>query len=261
MRIAAWDEFLSGGWRIEGPVGLTIGVFDGVHLGHRKLLSEVTGSNTPSVVVTFRENPALVLSGRDFPGSLLSFRQKLSRLESLGVDYALAIDFSNRLSKLSGRAFIELLRQHLTLEKIAVGYDFRFGRDKDTDAVALRALFMDSETAVRVTEPVLYKGSAVSSSRIRGCIRDGELAEARGMLGADHCLDLRDVVPAPRRNGDNRIVSIRKSDIRQCLPEKGSYPVSCEAEAASLAGLLTIHTDTVELELESGGKILEARFL
>jgi riboflavin kinase/FMN adenylyltransferase len=261
MTVVTWSDFLSGKRPRTEAVNLTVGVFDGVHLGHRRLLSEVTGRRGLSLVVTFVENPAYLLSRDGFQGSILTFRQKMERFEALSVDFVVAIDFSEQLSRLSGKAFIGLLRENLTIKKIAVGFNFRFGRGRDTDADALRKMFRGSESEVSVAEPVLYDGSAVSSSRIRACIGEGAFRDAREMLGTGHCLDLRDVPAASDTLGDNRIKSIRKSDIRQCLPAAGSYPVSCEAETAVVSGLLTIHEDFVKLELESGGKITSARFL
>jgi riboflavin kinase / FMN adenylyltransferase len=261
MRSTTWENLISGGYRFPDPVSLTIGVFDGVHLGHRKLLSEVISGPGISLVVTFAESPALVLSRGSFPGPIMTFRQKLRTLEALGVEATVSIDFSEQLSRLSGKAFIALLKENLSIRKVAVGYNFRFGRDKDADADALRKMFSRPETEVSVTEPILYKGSAVSSSRIRACIREGALGEARAMLGAAHSLDLRDVHPLPHCDGDSRIMRIRKIDIRQCLPDKGSYPVSCEAETAAVSGQLTVREDVVELELEACGKITKAIFL
>ena len=261
MRTTAWEELISARSRITGPVSLTIGMFDGVHRGHRKLLSEVISGPGKSLVVTFVDSPAPIVSRGTLAVPLMTFRQKLRTFEALGVDEVVAIDFSEQLSRLSGKAFAALLKDNLAIRKVAVGYDFRFGRDKDADADALRKMFSRSETEVSVTEPILYGGSAVSSSRIRVCIREGALGEAREMLGADYSLDLRDVHALPHAQGDARIVRIRKSDIRQCLPEKGSYPVSCEAETATVSGQLTVREDVVELELEACGKIAEARFL
>ncbi len=261
MKVIPWDAFGSAANPLTEPVNLTIGVFDGVHLGHRKLLSEVTGRGGFALVVTFMENPAFTLYSDGFPGSILTFGQKLSRLETLGVDGVLAIDFSRQLSRLSGKVFIGLLREKLLIRKIAVGYNFRFGRDREADAGVLREIFRDSGSEVSVTEPISYMGSAVSSSRIRACIREGALAEAREMLSAGHCIDLRGVETTDTKTVQNRIMRIRRSDIRQCIPETGSYPVSCEAETAAVRGLLTVRRDVVELELESGGKITDATFI
>jgi riboflavin kinase/FMN adenylyltransferase len=257
--VVGWEDLLAGRRRVEGPVALTVGVFDGLHLGHRELMKAITAdpAHLP-VVITFRASPALLLGRGPFPGAILSFRQKLARLEALGVGAVVVIDFSDELSRLSGRAFIGRVNDALAVRKIAVGHDFRFGRDRQTDAEELKEIVRGTGTTVEMTEPVVYGGAVVSSSRIRQSIRRARFREASEMLAADYTLDLRGV---PQTNVNRRIRRMRREDIRQCLPDPGSYPVSCEAEAAALRGLLTVAEDSVELELEPGGEIVEATFL
>ena len=268
MKIVEWDDLLGKKDGFKGPVRLTIGVFDGVHLGHRRLLREITGSGarqnavgtTPAghtpVVVTFRNR--LPASKGGLPGQLQTFRQKVRCLEALGVGGIVAIDFSEQLSRLSGKTFIRVLRENLTIEKIAVGYDFRFGRDRDTDSQSLRNL-MGADTEVSVVDPLFHGGEAVSSSRIRTAIRDGRLELAAEMLAAPYSLDISDI-KAEKSLLEKRAIKARKSDIRQCLPKPGCYPVSCEAETAAFDGLLIVREDEIELELSGGGKIQEVVF-
>jgi riboflavin kinase/FMN adenylyltransferase len=260
MMVIAWEDLVSGNSKIRGPVSVTIGVFDGVHLGHRKLLVEILGEKSLPMVITFRRSPAAVTENESFLGHILSPRQKLERFEALRVAAVAVIDFSEQLSRLKGKAFISLLQENLTIDKITVGYDFRFGNNKDTDARALEEMCRGTDTRVRTIGPVLFGGAPVSSSRIRGAIREGALRDAGEMLAGNHVLDLRDV---PRRLTNSRgmlRMIMWRSDIRQCLPKPGCYPVSCEAEAAAVSGLLTIREDSVELELPGNGEITEAKF-
>lgn len=262
MKVVSWEDLLAGKSGIQSPVSLSIGVFDGVHLGHRRLLSAITGSSALPLIVSFRENPALVLARDSFPGPILTIEQKFERLEALGIGAVVVIDFSEQLSRLSGKAFVRSLRENLTIEKLAVGYNFRFGKDRDTDARALGEMLRGTKTEIFVAQPVLYGDAPVSSSRIRTAIREGSLGEARAMLAASHSIDLRHVpLLGESLRGTLRAIRVRRFDIRQCLPKPGSYPVSCEAEAAAVSGLLTVREDSVELELSGGGKITEARFL
>ena len=103
------------------------------------------------------------------------------------------IDFSNEMSNLSGKAFISLLKENLTIEKIVVGYNFRFGRAREAGSGDLREMLVDTGIEVRVTDPVLRGDAIVSSSRIRKTIQEGDFAEARAMLLADYSLDMRGV--------------------------------------------------------------------
>jgi riboflavin kinase / FMN adenylyltransferase len=254
-----WDDLVAGRSGLEGPAALTIGVFDGVHLGHRRLMDAITREpGMLPVVLTFRTSPALVMGTPGFPGLILSFRQKLTRLEGLGVGAVILIDFSDELSRLSGRAFIDRLRDGLSVGKFAVGHDFRFGKARETDAGALREIVRGTGTTVEVTEPVLHGGKIVSSSRIRQSIQAASFTEVREMLAADFALDLRGV---PQSHEKSRIRRMRRENIRQCLPRPGSYPVSCEAGAAAHGGLLTVSDDAVELELSAEGEIEQVRFV
>jgi riboflavin kinase/FMN adenylyltransferase len=276
MKIVEWDDLVEGRDGFPGPVSLTIGVFDGVHLGHRRLLREITGQAAPDragtpapagctpIVVTFRDrfplskSPGSLLFPARFPGQLQTFRQKIRCLESLGVGGVVAIDFSEQLSRLSGKTFIRVLRENLAIEKIAVGYDFRFGKDRDTDSKALQGL-VGVGVDVSVVEPVRCGGEAVSSSRIRAAILEGGLDAAAEMLAAPYSLDVRDVM-AEKSLLERRTMRMRRSEIRQCLPKPGCYPVSCEAETAAYDGLLIVREDEMELELSGGGEIREVVF-
>ncbi len=260
MTILSWDDLTAGGLKTRGPVNLSIGVFDGIHLGHRALLSALMEGSGLPMVVAFRESPAFVFNKDSFPGMILSHRQKLDRLEALGIGATVVIDFSDRLSKLSGKAFIGLLRENLSIAKIAAGYNFRIGKERDTDTRALRRMFRRGETRVEEIGPVYYQGEIVSSSRIRGSILEGSFAEARAMLKTGFSLDLRDVPAEEIRRGDVRRMTIRRKDIRQCLPKQGSYQVSCETENGTVPGSLTILEGSVELEWAGEGRIGETIF-
>jgi riboflavin kinase/FMN adenylyltransferase len=255
MTVLTWADFTEGRTRLDEPVALTIGAFDGLHLGHRSLIAAIREGlpETLPVVITFSLNPSLVLGRGAFPGLILSNRQKLERLASLGVGAVAVVDFSEELSKLSGRSFIGLLRENLVIRTIMVGYDFRFGRDRDTDAGGLAQMFRGTGTEVRVTGPVLHRGSVVSSSRIRKSIQDASFAEAREMLLADHSLDLRDV---PVTSGGPGVSLMPRSAVSQVLPRTGRYAVACAGPdgAARCRGELIIGEDSLALACGAGAE-------
>src|SRR5208337_2895890 len=132
MTVLTWADLIAHKPPFDLPVRLTIGVFDGVHVGHRRLFSEVTGggSGTLSLAMTFPKSPVGLRSPDTFPGSLLTCSQKLERIGSLGVQAAVVIDFSEEMSNLSGEAFVRLLRKNLTIQRIVVGQNFRFGKKR-----------------------------------------------------------------------------------------------------------------------------------
>jgi len=254
MTVLTWADFTEGRARLDRPVALTIGAFDGLHLGHRSLIASITAGPAEilPLVITFSRNPALVLGRGEFSGLILSHRQKLERLADLGVGAVAVVDFSEDLSKLSGRVFIGLLRENLVIRTIVVGHDFRFGRDRDTDAGGLAQMLRGSGTEVRVTGPVLHRESVISSSRIRKSIQEASFAEAREMLCADHSLDLRGL-PVTRQGGVSRFP--RKA-MAQVLPRVGSYAVTCTGGAAGARnrGELTVEEDSLALACAQGAE-------
>lgn len=189
-----------------------------------------------------------MLDPAHFPGLILSYRQKLARLADVGVGAVVEIDFSGEMSNLSGKAFIGLLRENLTIEEIVVGYNFRFGRAREAGSGDLKEMLVDTGIELRVTDPVLRGREIVSSSRIRKTIQDADFAETRAMLLADYSLDLRGVGCRPDGAG---VVSIRRSEIEQVLPHPGRYRVDCEAGGRRSPAELAIGADS--LTLDAGG--------
>ena len=257
MIVATWEEFLAGrtaaGPSLAArPARLTIGVFDGLHLGHRRLIAAVTGAGDHgagkplAVVVTFRRPPGHVLSRADVPGLILSLPQKLRRLAELGVGAAVLIDFSGEISTLSGRDFIDLLRGRLAIERIVVGPNFRFGRNRDADVSDLEAMFGAGPTAVQAIEPVRLRGEIVSSSRIRRAVREGALDLAADMLDAPHEIDLAGVAAVREGRG---VLRLPRAEVPQVLPAAGSYAVTGRSPEGDVAGTLEAAEESVVVRL------------
>ncbi len=251
MRVVPWTELLAGRQQIEKPVRLTIGVFDGLHVGHRALLEGIVGSSEPgcALVITFPRNPVQILAPTRFPGLILSYRQKLTRLSQLGVELVVAIDFSDEMSNLSGRAFISLLRDNLNIEKIVVGENFRFGKNREAGSGDLKEMLFDTGIEVRVSQPVLRANAIVSSSRIRKTIQEADFAEARAMLLADYSVDLRGIAGRSEASGAARYP---RSELQQVLPRPGRYAVKCECSGTRSAGELEVLEDSILLTTNGG---------
>jgi len=246
MTVLSWNDLNSPQAGIAGPVRLTIGVFDGLHIGHRRLMEGVvhgSGGGIP-LVITFRQSPAIVLAPGTFPGLILTYRQKLARLGSLGIGAVVVIDFSREMSNLSGKAFIALLMERLAIEKIAVGHDFRFGKGGNAGTDDLKEMLSATGTEVQVTEPVLWGGSIVSSSRIRKTIKDAEFSAAKAMLAAAYALDLRGI---PTQTLERGAVRIAQSGLTQVLPKPGTYPVLCTGSAGEMPGEITVGEDALTI--------------
>ena len=171
---------------------LTIGVFDGVHRGHRHLISrlrsEATDMGCLAGVVTFRNHPASVLR-RDFkPQYLTSLDERLRLLKELGVDQVIPVTFDLELSKLRAREFLALLRRHLRLRGLLIGPDFSMGHDREGDAKALAALGQEMGFSVSVVDLLRDGEDAVRSTLIRQALAQGDVARVEKMLGRSFAL-------------------------------------------------------------------------
>jgi riboflavin kinase/FMN adenylyltransferase len=255
--VATWEEFLAGRTAAgpalrERPAHLTIGVFDGLHLGHRRLMAalmepDVHGPGKPlALVVTFRQPPGHILGRAEVSGLILSLPQKLRRLAALGVGAAVLIDFSEEISTLSGREFVDLLRGHLAIERIVVGPNFRFGMNRDADVRDLEAMLEASQTTVQAIEPVRLGGAIVSSSRIRRSVREGRLDEAAAMLDAPYEVDLAGV--AAIREGPG-VLRLSRAEVPQVLPAAGSYAVMGSTREGDVPGTLEAAEESVVVRL------------
>ncbi len=210
---------------------MSIGVFDGVHLGHRRLIEAVTSSGADeSIVLTFRFNPRRFLKPQLFPGDISSLKQKLSLLEDMGIDTVLLIDFSNDFSKLSGREFIVRIQQNCTLTLLVLGDNFRCGYKGETNAYNIRDILADYQVEVDVEAPVTWKGATLSSTRIRAAIREGDLDEARRMMDRPFSLDLAST-SVEYREGFSRV---EKASLHQVLPPPGRYLVDIHTPNRSI---------------------------
>jgi len=166
---------------------LTIGSFDGVHLGHQQIIHDLVkgahDNGQPAVVVTFHPHPQLIIKeeGRPFYLTLPAKRAQL--LGDLGVDIVLTYPFSRETSQMRAEEFIALLHRRLQISRLWVGYDFALGRNREGDPAFLRNLGQQFGYTLKEILPYSIDGELVSSSRIRKSIREGEVREAAAYLG------------------------------------------------------------------------------
>ena len=166
---------------------LTIGVFDGVHLGHQHMLNLLTsGAHTasvPAVVLTFDPHPAVVLGKQNNFMWLSPPIERSTLLEEQGVDHIITQHFDLDFASISARDFIENLSRQLGLRHLLVGHDFALGRDRQGDVPYLTGLGKELGYSLQVVEAVSDQGGVISSTRIRHNIRTGRVMEASQELG------------------------------------------------------------------------------
>jgi riboflavin kinase/FMN adenylyltransferase len=168
VKVARAPEELAAGER-----SVAIGSFDGVHLGHRRVLDEARAAGAPTTAVTFWPHPRLVLGNK--VELLSTLERRLELLDEAGVDEALVVEFTPELARRAPDEFAESLLRRIGARAIAVGETFRFGRDAAGDPALLEALGFEVHRV-----PTL---EGVSSTRIRALLRDGDVVEAARLLG------------------------------------------------------------------------------
>jgi riboflavin kinase/FMN adenylyltransferase len=170
---------------------VTIGKFDGVHLGHQALLAELVEAaeehGIASAVLTFDRHPAALLNPGELKPTLIGHRQKAYLLDQAGVDATLTATFDQAFASLTAEQFVaEYLVAALKARIVLVGAEFRFGAGGAGDVALLRALGERHGFRVRVIEPVLVDGERVSTTRIRDLLDEGNVRAAEALLGRPH---------------------------------------------------------------------------
>lgn len=187
----AIDKILAGGGHrpVLGPSALTLGSFDGVHLGHQRLLQLVTEARErqgleTAAVFTFIQSPRQVLEPRSEPFELTTWRAKLAALRAAGCETLIAADFVPILARLGYRDFVRaILVEHLGMRHFVAGYDVHLGADRGGTATTLTALGAELGYTMEVCEALRLEGGIVSSSGIRRAVADGDLPLAARLLG------------------------------------------------------------------------------
>jgi riboflavin kinase/FMN adenylyltransferase len=187
------EEWVSRFGETRKPTAVTIGNFDGVHVGHQEILRGVIerarSMDAMSAVLTFYPHPARVLRPDVAPGLLETLPQRLAEFEALGMDAALVLKFDQELAKASAEQFAQrFLVETLRTRTVLVGANFRFGHKQAGDVKLLAQLGDQNGFKVEIVEPVLVDGRVVSSSEIRQAVREGRVDEAELMLGRPFAL-------------------------------------------------------------------------
>jgi riboflavin kinase/FMN adenylyltransferase len=171
----------------ERGTALTIGVFDGVHLGHQYLLSRLREHARQrgllSAVITFRQHPEDTLSGQNRLSYLTTLSQRTSLIKEGGIDDVIVLSFTPELANLSARHFIGLLQKHLKMEVLIIGPDFALGKNREGDTDTLRTLGQDMGFTVILIPPIIINGEVVSSTAIRNALAEGDMKKVYNMVG------------------------------------------------------------------------------
>lgn len=259
--------------RIRSTIAL--GMFDGVHLGHRALLdcTRKIAAETGSLgtVFTFSSHPMEYFNKGVYYLSTNENRRRL--FLSMGMDRVDMVPFDGSVADLSPQEFIGLLLKKHDIDTLVVGFNYSFGKGGLGDSAALVKLGEGMGFSVKVVPPVMYEGEAVSSSRIRSCIRLGSVEEAANMLGRNYSIG--GTVVSNRHIG--RRLGFPTANIEadgMVMPKDGVYASWAIIEGTAYPAVTnvgmnptvegtkrTIETHLIDTELELYGKAMEVEFV
>jgi riboflavin kinase / FMN adenylyltransferase len=214
------DLALEGSW-------LSIGVFDGVHRGHREILRKLTagakGGSNPAVVLTFWPHPSVVLGKRDDFNCLTTPEERAELLGEMDVDVVITQPFTPELANLTAEEFMRLVARHLNLRALWIGYDFALGRGREGNAMRLAELGKLLGYEVHTLGPVKDEGGVLSSSSIREQVACGQVARAAAALGRNYALS----GPVVHGDGRGKKINIPTANIAylhgKVIPANGVY--------------------------------------
>lgn len=228
---------------------VTSGTFDGVHIGHQKILRTLkniaTKKNGETVLITYWPHPRLVLDpANDTIKLLTSFEEKASVLESFGLDHLIKIPFTKEFSQMSSARFIkEILVDGIGTKTLVIGYDHKFGHNREGSFESLKANAGNYGFTIREIPRQDIKNVGVSSSKIRRSLSNGDIHISNQFLGWEYCLNGKVVkgdqlgrqIGFPTAN-----ISI-ESDLK-LIPAGGSYAVRVIHDNTDYLGMLNIGT-------------------
>jgi riboflavin kinase / FMN adenylyltransferase len=230
--------------KLEGPLFLAIGVFDGVHLGHRAVISTSarhahSADGTP-VVVTFDPHPAKILRPQNSPHLITSTPHKIALIRALGVGHLLIIQFDEKFAATSPEEFVvQLVISAKPLREICVGHEWSFGHKRAGNLAMLRNLGFRYQFNVVGIAPVKVNGAVVSSTAIRARIERGDFAGAAALLGRDYTI-LGTVKHGARLGRQLGFATANLSAHSEQFPPDGVYFVEAWLDGVLHHGLVNI---------------------
>ena len=248
MRGYAIDPTLPPGLPKDGRKAVvTIGTFDGVHLGHWAVLSEIRrraeAVGGRSVLVTFHPHPLTIVRPESAPPMLTTPVEKKEILVESGLDYAVFLTFTPILAAYSPRRFVEeILVDRVNVGELVVGYDHHFGKRREGNVDMLKVLGRELGFAVDVVGPVGSQGDAISSTKIRNALLEGDVETARRGLGRPY--SLRGLVVRGDQRGRTLGFPTANLEVRggggggKLIPSPGIYAVRGTLRSGTFDGAL-----------------------
>jgi len=234
--------------RLEQSTVLTVGSFDGVHLGHQQIIKQLNTmageARSMEVLVTFHPHPKEVLSppGQQSIELLTPLEEKLKLLKKSGLPVIAVLPFTREFARTGYREFVtDILIKKLKMKQMVIGHDHAFGRNREGHAEQLTELGRTADFSVTVIQPYFLGKEIVSSSRIRRLLKDGEVEGANQMLGRKY--QIQGMVA----RGDNRgtrlgfpTANIQPASPNKLIPRTGVYAVEVSLAGQRYDGMMNI---------------------
>lgn len=170
---------------------MSIGTFDGIHIGHRTVLAgmklSAVSRGLKTLVYTFSNNPAEFIKKQGLPKVIMDVEEKIQVFADMGIDYLVIVPFDEAQAAIEAEQYVEdILIGLLRAKVVTVGHDFKYGRGGSAGADKLRKMCEERGVSVNIFEPVAFNGTRVSSTEIRRLLEDGRVEEANILLGHLH---------------------------------------------------------------------------
>ena len=257
---------------------LTVGVFDGVHAGHRYLIKRLNQraqeEGLLSGIVTFNPHPQSVLQPHIRLPWLSSLEERIRSLRELGIGLVALLSFTPEVAQLSAREFAALLKKYLKMHGLVIGPDFALGRKREGDANLLDLLGQEMGFNMQVVSPFTVNGEIVSSTLIRQALVQGDMMKVERLMGQYFTLSAR-IISTDKRG---RVLGFPTANLdikpEQALPNNGVYGTITHVEGKQFASATnigvrptfgdnekTVETHLIDYEGDLYGKELQVKFI
>lgn len=226
------------------PSILTLGTFDGVHKGHRKIISnlksEAKRNNLRSIILTFFPHPRNIVSS-EIIKSISTIDEKIKIFSDLGIDELIIQKFDKSFASMDAKEFIELLVNNLKIKKIIVGYNHRFGKNRSADINVLKDFSLKYDFEVLEIKAFEVENIKISSTKIRDAIQQGNINLCNNYLGYNFNIN-GDVVKGKSigKSLGFPTANIKIVEEYKIMPKNGVYLVRCFFEKEKLYGMMNI---------------------
>ncbi|HET8753022.1 MAG TPA: bifunctional riboflavin kinase/FAD synthetase [Salinimicrobium sp.] len=236
-------------FRSNRPTAVTIGTFDGVHFGHKKIIEKLVNSarsaDLESVILTFFPHPRMVLQKDSDIKLINTIEERKDILEKTGIDHLIVHPFTKQFSRLSAEEFVrEILVHKLNAKKIIIGYDHRFGRNRTADINTLREFGKEYDFEVEEISEQDIEEVAVSSTKIRTALLQGNVEKANRFLTYPFMLSGTVVKGKGLGKGFNyATANLEIKENYKLIPKNGVYVVRSNIKGEEYFGMMSIGTN------------------